>query len=185
MKRELFYKKAFNQHFLKSNLNYNNLYNLKQINQCKLCILHKSKKTNYILADEKVKIFIITNRQLNIKETIFLEKYLKQINIKKEEIFISAITKCDFTNDKQNILKCFAYTINELIYFNIKKVLLLGKDLLEYFNLNKKNFCCKNILFLNGKIIEVITSFSIEYLQKNPDKIEIFEQSLNLLMEKE
>ncbi|MBZ7987036.1 uracil-DNA glycosylase family protein [Campylobacter canadensis] len=185
MKRELFYKKAFNQHFLKSNLNYNNLYNLKQINQCKLCILHKSKKANYILANTKTKIFIITKKQLAAKEILFLEKYLEKVNIKKEEIFISPITKCDFSNDKENIIKCLPYTINELIYFDIKKVLLLDKDLLEYFNLSKKNFCCKNILFLNGKIIEVITSFSIEYLQKNPNKIEIFEQSLKLLMEKE
>lgn len=168
-KTYLNYLKLFGFSFYNDDLYIDKSFKINNINDCKLCNLYKLKENFYKNQTKKAKIFILSDYNLGEDFAKELDLILKSnLNLNIKNIYFSSIVKCSNSYKKDNLAKCYQYSLNEIIESEASIIILLGENLKNILQL--ENFNIGDIIFytLNGKKIKILINYSFYFIKKNP-----------------
>lgn len=168
-KTYLNYLKLFGFSFYNDDLYIDKSFKINNINACKLCNLYKLKENFYKNQTKKAKIFILSDYNLGEDFAKELDLILKSnLNLNIKNIYFSSIVKCSNNYKKDNLAKCYQYSLNEIIESEASIIILLGENLKNILQL--ENFNIGDIIFytLNGKKIKILINYSFYFIKKNP-----------------
>lgn len=169
----------------------------KKIRECELCNLSKS-RTNAVpgSGNYEAKLVIIgeaPGRNEDIQGLPFvgqagklLEQMLNEINIKRNEVFITNVIKCRPPENRdpteEEIKVCSPYLFKQLKLINPKVILLLGKySLKTILNINLKISYLKGRIFIKNDIYIFCTYHPAFVLRNYSKYIEEYKYHFNLL----
>lgn len=179
------YLKLFGFSFYNDILCVDKNYNIKDIKNCKLCNLYKSKQNFYSNSVKKAKVFVLSDFNFNNDLASDFNDILKTtFNIGINNIYFSSIVKCSNNYKNENIIKCYQYSLNEILESEANILILLGENLKNILKL--ENFNIGDIIFFdfNGKKIKVLLNYSFCFIKKNPSYEKDFINNLEKLKEK-
>ncbi|MGC8734227.1 MAG: uracil-DNA glycosylase [bacterium] len=167
-----------------------------KIKECRLCNLSQT-RTNAVpgSGNYQAKLMIIgeaPGRNEDLQGLPFvgqagklLEQMLNEINLKREDVFITNVVKCRPPENRdpteEEIKICSPYLFKQIELINPKVILLLGKySLKTILNINLKISYLKGRIFIkNNKYI--FCTYHPAFILRNPSYIEEYRYHFNLL----
>lgn len=181
-KRILYYLSLFGFSYYNENLINDKSYDIKNIKNCKLCNLYKTKHNFYENLVKKSKIFILSSSNLDLQDVNNFNDILKKsLNLTLSNIFFTSLVKCSNDYKNENIKICFNYFLNEFIESEANILILLGENLKNLLYLD--NFFVGEKIFynFNNKKIKVLINYDFYFIKKNPSYEKDFINNLNKL----
>lgn len=168
-KTYLKYLKLFGFSFFNDNLCIDRNFELNNIKNCKLCNLYKTKENFYSNCTKKAKIFILSDCNLSHNLAKDFDLLLKNsLGLGIKNIYFSSIVKCSNEYKMENLLKCYQYSLNEILESEANILILLGENLKNILQLEDFNIGDFIFYDFNGKKIKILINYSFCFIKKNP-----------------